>query len=308
LAVPSFQAFLLPVLEAIASGTQRRAELPAVVADRMQLTEDDRAELIGSGRSSRYASRTKWALGHLSQAALVKAVERGRYVVTDRGREVLAAGHSGIDPKFLLQYEEYADWIRRSRARGPKPQPDVAPPPIEGTSPDERISQAAEELRALLIDELLTQVRSITPLAFEHLVLDLLRVMGYGGNHEGSHVQLGGSGDGGVDGVIREDKLGLDEVYIQAKRYTTHDVGPEVVRAFSGSLDEKGTHKGVILTTSEFTPGALEVARNIKAKRISLIGGARLAELMLDHGLGVVETSRYTVHRVDEEFFAELKP
>jgi restriction system protein len=264
--------------------------------------------MLPSGRQTRVSDRAGWSRTYLKQAGLLEHVGKGRTQITQRGKDLLATNPQTLTQIELRKYPEFVEFEKRRRAANKEADhgPDTQQTEVFELTPEDRIEQAAAELRLLLVEELVENLKQVTPAGFEGLVLKVLQSMGYGGSHANAAQVLGKSGDGGVDGVIQEDRLGLDEIYVQAKRYSEGAVGPNVVRAFAGSLDEKGTSKGVFITTSEFTKDARAFVERIKNKRISLIDGHRLAELMIDHGLGVVETANYTVHRLDTDFFAEF--
>ena len=275
---------------------------------------EERAELVPSGRQTRLYNRVSWARNHLTSAVLLQRTGRGRTRITQRGREALGGNPEGIDNAYLNQFSEFRDFRRRSNKESsqpprPKttPENDASGKTFEATSesdtPDEALEDIFERIRAQLVQELRQQMNQTSPRRFETLVVDLLLAMGYGGSRRDAGEVVGKSGDGGIDGIIKEDRLGLDLVYIQAKRWEG-TVGSRVVREFSGSLDMHRARKGVLITTSGFSPDAKESAER-SDKQIILIDGHQLAELMIDHNVGVSEVQSYVVKRVDEAYFED---
>lgn len=227
---------------------------------------------------------------------------RGRFRITARGREVLQRKPSRIDMKFLEQFPEYTAFAALSRT-APEAEPS-APEPLAATeTPEELLDESYQELRRRLADELLDRIKACDPQFFEKLVVDLLVTMGYGGSRKNAGQAVGQSGDEGIDGIIKEDRLGLDVVYIQAKRWT-HTVGRPMVQAFAGSLEGQRARKGVLITTSDFSREARDYVRQIE-KKIVLIDGGELAKLMMDHGVGVAEVATYTVQKLDLDYFGD---
>jgi restriction system protein len=301
MAVPDFQTLMRPVLEEYAAGGERRiADVRAGLAARFELTEEDLAERIESGQPT-FQNRVGWATTYLHRVGLLQRPRRGVYVITERGREVLAAHPERIDLSVLSQFPELAEFRRAKGARGGRA---VVPAPVtETATPEERIVAAYQELREALIAEVRDRIASMAPSAFEDLVLDVLHAMGYGDGTEHSRLRVGGGGDAGIDGVIREDRLGLDVVYVQAKRWQGN-VGRPVVQGFVGALQGARASKGIIFTASSFTPDALTYADGVQP-RVILVDGERLAELMIDHNVGVSDRETYAVKRVDSDYFGE---
>lgn len=303
MAVPGFQDFMLPLLRLAADGQPHtQKEAAAALAHEMGLSDADRNELIASGQT-RLFNRVAWARSYLKAAGLLASPSRGVSVITDRGSQVLAEAPDRIDITFLERFPEFVEFRTRK-----KPSPAVgssmhSSQSDSGETPEERIESSYEAFRESLAAELLSRVRSVSPQFFERLVVDLLVRMGYGGSREDAGQAIGQSGDGGIDGIIKEDKLGLDAVCIQAKRWQA-PVGRPVVQAFAGSLEGRRARKGVLLTTSSFTRDAEEYVKAIE-KRIVLIDGTELSRLMIDYGVGVDEVASYKLARIDEEYFDE---
>lgn len=279
------------------------ADLRARIAAAEGLTDEEIREMLPSGRQPKFANRVAWALQHLGNAGLTERAGRGVYRLTSEGETLLADPPSRVDMGYLRGYPAYAEW--RS-ARGDRPAVDRSntPPPEDSTeTPEEVLENAARLLRQSLEAEVLDRVRNAEPDFLEKAVVDLLIAMGYGGGEAAMGRVTGRSGDRGIDGTIREDALGLDEVYLQAKRYGDGStVGEPDLRNFAGAIDAANTTKGVFVTTASFTRAAWEyVARS--PKRIILIDGVELAGLMVKHGIGVRTRVRHEIKRIDEDYF-----
>lgn len=298
--VPDVQTLMLPLLRIASDG--RDHELPALraqLAGEFALSEVTLAERLPSGRQSTFDNRVSWAQTFLVKAGLLERPRRGAVRITGPGRALLAENPPRIDMKVLERYESYRQFRETNRER---PAADLEPQAANGLTPEEMMARGYRELRAAVTDDLLLQVKNASPAFFERLVVRLLLALGYGGAL-GYGETLGRSGDGGVDGVIREDKLGLDVIYVQAKRWDG-SVGRQAVQAFVGSLEGHKARKGVLITTSTFTSEAQRYVETIE-KRVVLIDGRTLAELMVDTGLGVNKVDTYTIWRPDSDFFAE---
>ncbi len=307
MAVPEFQTFLLPLLRLSADGDEHSLpEVKSAIADELGLTEEDRAELVPSGRKTRLQDRTAWAKTYLQAAGLLESPARARFRITAEGRRLLEEKPIRIDVSLLRRYEPFRQFQGRAAVRAGD---EVGAPIVldgaqpNGPTPSDAIEVAYREHRAGLAEEVLAQVKTMSPAFFENMVVQLMVRLGYGGA-EGRGTRIGRSGDGGVDGIISEDKLGLDVVYLQAKRWE-NPVGRPTVQAFVGSLEGFRAKKGVIITTSQFTGDARSYVENIE-KRVVLIDGPMLAALMIDTGLGVTPEQTYVVSRVDSDFFTEV--
>lgn len=304
--IPGYQEFMLPLLRAAADGKDHSvAAAMDVIAKQLRLTDEDRDAMLPSGTQTRFYNRVTWAITYLTKSVLREKTGRGRFRLTPRGKEVLAKNPARVDNAFLEQYPEYVAFIsKRAQVAAETKTGDgtSAPPPADPVvTPDERLDGAYKEPRGALADDLLDRVRAGSPKFFEHLVVDLLVAMGYGGSLTDAAQVVGKSGDDGIDGVIKEDRLGLDMVYVQAKKWD-NSVGPGEIDRFVGSLMRKKAHKGVFITSGTFTSGALRAAQEASAK-IVLIDGAQLAELMIDHGVGVTDHKAYVVKRIDSDYF-----
>ncbi len=309
MAVPDYETLMLPVLRALSDGQPHPlAEVRELLVSQLGLTEEDLALRIPSG-SPIFNSRVHWAATYMAQADLVRRPRRAVLQITERGREVLAKGPERVDNALLSQYPEFLDFKMRARQRqvdGQPPQPSgtSAPPLIEKT-PREQLVTAVEEANSAVGSELLDRVRERDPLFLEQLVLRLLTAMGYGGR-AGAAEHLGRGGDQGLDGVIRQDALWLDRVYVQAKRYgSDHSVGRPEIQAFVGALHGAQADRGVFISTSRFTAEARDYAERVPA-RLVLIDGLRLSELMVLHNVGVQDEETFTLKRIDEDFFDTL--
>lgn len=310
MAVPTYDQLMLPLLQFAADGEVHTIrEASAYLAELFQLSEVDLSEMLSSGKQTKLMNRLSWAKIYLVRAQCLAAVGRGRFQITQRGVEVLHQRPQAINIPFLRQFPEFVDFQTRRSVSDSGSEVEAEAGEIEATStitPIERIDRLMGEMRAALQDEILNIVREVPADFFEQLVVDLLLAMGYGGA-QGSGQRIGRSGDGGVDGVIQEDKLGLDAIYIQAKRWgRDRGVGRPDVQAFVGSLVGNGAVKGVFITTSYFTSDALRYAEKLPNAKVVLIDGDQLAALMISYNVGVVVERAYTIKRIDENYFAEI--
>ena len=276
------------------------ADLRGSLAEQFQLSEEELADRIPSGRVTTLQNRVGWAATYLYRCGLLERPRRAHYRITERGRDVLASNPDRIDLNVLGQFEEFEEFRQRSRSR----EPDESQMPVatdDSETPEEQMEDASRELRSALAADLLDRVREQSWQFFEDLVLDVLRATGYGGPR-GATERLGRSGDEGVDGVIREDALGLDLIYVQAKKWANNVQRPDIQRFF-GALHGQGATKGLFITTSDFSPQAREYADSV-TPRVILVSGQQLAELMIDHGVGVTVEHAYEVKRLDLDYFA----
>ena len=298
MAVPDFQSFFRPMLDALAGRSPKSlAALRAELRIAMGVSDEDFQEMLPSGVRTRFADRVYWANTHLYQAGLVKRPSNGVLEITDRGAAFRAKHQGKILVSDLMQFPEFAAFRGKSSSASPDPK---ALPATEKT-PQERIEEADAELRESLAKELLDRIAASSATAFERLVIQLLVKMGYGGGEADAAQHLGGSGDGGVDGVINQDVLGLDRVYVQAKRWKD-SVGVDRIYAFAGSLEAKKATKGVIITSSTFTDGARKATEAL-AKRVVLIDGAELTRHMMTFGLGVRVVNAFSILAPDADAF-----
>lgn len=305
--IPDFQTVMRPLLAAMDDGeVHAKATLVEAVSDHFELSEDERVLLKPSGGQALISNRVGWALSHVFQAGLIERPARGQMRLTDFGRAALAEQPERIDMTVLRQYPSYLAFRLRSTERRKAGSGEVAvPEPAEdGASPQDLLDQAVAESRAALEGELLTRALALSPRDFERLVVQLLSAMGYG--RSGAVEHSGQPGDAGIDGIISQDPLGLDRIYLQAKRYAVdQSVQRPAVQGFVGALMGAQGDRGVFITTSRFSEGARLEAQRVNA-RIELIDGARLVGLMVDHGVGVQAETTVTLHRLDEDFFEGL--
>ncbi|MBS0487656.1 MAG: restriction endonuclease [Proteobacteria bacterium] len=300
MAVPTFEAFRVPLLRRLQDGKDHRmADLYDVLADDLHLTDGDRSEILSSGLQPVYKNRISWARTFLKKAGLIDQPSRGVVRISVRGRDALASGKA-IDNAYLMQFPEFAAFFRRPRENGKTTVAIEAP---EDESPDDTLERVHRQLRDDLAQELLERIKVSSPAFFEKLVVDLMIRMGYGGSREDAGKTVGRSGDGGIDGVINEDRLGLDVIYLQAKRWE-NTVGRPVVQGFVGSLAGKRANKGVLITTSDFSREARDYVDTISSK-IVLIDGETLGSLMIQYGLAVTPVASYDIKRVDSDYFDE---
>ena len=305
--IPDFQTAMLPVLRAFNEGAQSVSEVLPVLRAEFAITDEEANELLPSGRITTLQSRAHWARPYLAKAGLLTSPKRNRHVITDAGRKLMAGGIQRIDMKTLEQFPGYREWREQDwQAQGDRSiAPEQASPVTNRATPEERIEQDFAIVEAALAEDLLSAVHGMTPKQFEQLIVDLLLKMGYGGGDRNMGERIGRSGDGGIDGIINEDALGLDAVYVQAKRYAPDSkVGRPALQAFVGSLTGEGANKGVFVTTSDFSREARDYLTRVQ-HRIVLINGERLARLMIQHEVGVRARRTFTLRSVDEDYFAD---
>ena len=295
---------MLPLLRIAADGQEHSiSDAMDTLAVQLGVPDADREVMLPSGTQTQYYNRVSWAITYLTKSVLLEKTARGRFRITARGQDVLKQSPARIDNAFLDQFPEYREFKTKRAAKAVDArQATVTPDAMDPeATPEERLEAAYEELRDSLADDLLRRVRAGTPKFFEHLVIRLLVGMGYGGGQVDRAEVTGKSGDEGIDGVIREDRLGLDMVYVQAKKWD-NSVGPGEIDRFVGSLMRKRATKGVFITSGTFTEGAHRAAREAAVK-VRLIDGDELAELMIDFSVGVAPSETYVVKKVDTDFF-----
>lgn len=306
MAIPDFQTVMRPLLFSLSDKQERPSSwLYTQICDEFGLSPQEREQLLPSKRQPVLNNRVAWALFHMKSAGLVESPKRGIYKLTARGQQTIKKNPLKVDMKILAQFPEYAA-MRAKQKQEIGENISLDSPMISESivTPDEAIATAYQELRASLIQELLEKIKQSSPQFFEQLVVDVLLAMGYGGSQRDAGEALGKSGDGGIDGVIREDKLGLDVIYIQAKRWEGA-VGRPTVQGFVGAIHGVKASKGVIITTSDFTAEARQYVKTVQT-RIVLVDGQTLAELMIDHNVAVSRVSNYEIKKVDNDYFSEL--
>ncbi|SHM13831.1 restriction system protein [Paracoccus solventivorans] len=304
LELPRFEELMLPVLELIANGRETVKDSLPEIQVRFSLSDEQMEMLLPSGKQTTISNRMHWARNYMKHAGLVEPVAWGRYRITALGKDLLKTNPERIDKVALAQYPLYQTWQSQQIPGAIKESLPIEEGKAE--TPEERIEAAYVQLDLGLAEELLEQVMSLTAARFEQLIVELLIAMGYGDGRAEMGQAIGKSGDGGIDGVVNEDKLGLDAVYIQAKRYALENtVGRPALQAFVGSMTGESATKGVFVTTSTFSKEAREYVRRVQ-QRVVLIDGARLARLMIDHGVGVVIEKTYVLRSIDANFFESV--
>jgi restriction system protein len=301
MAIPDYQTLMLPLLRLISDGKEQLfSPLVDILADQFHLTEEEKRQLLPSGGMLTIKSRAGWARTYLKKAGLLQQPTRGHVKLTDRGRSVLASNPNKIDVKFLQQFPEFLDFlsVRKESLESATLTSDA-----EKLTPEEQLESAQKALTDGLAEEIIQLIKSCSPAFFERLVVELLLRMGYGGTRAEAGRAIGQSGDGGIDGIIDEDRLGLDSIYIQAKRWEG-TVGRPEIQKFVGALQGQRAHKGVFITTSDFTREAQEYVKNITNK-VVLINGTSLANLMIEHNVGVSTASTYVVKKIDSDYFLD---
>jgi len=297
MAVPDFQSFFKPLLDLAADGKEHSMqEARDVIAKVMALSDEDMNDLLPSGTQTKFDNRVSWAKSYFVQAKVLESPRRGYFRITDRGRDLHKQGHQRIDVKLLNQYEEFVEFHKAKTTKDEEPEPTAE-------TPEETLQLAYESIRSDLAGQILDRITSNSPKFFEKLVVDLMVAMGYGGSRADAGKSIGGSGDEGIDGIIKEDRLGLEVVYLQAKRWAG-TVGRPEVQKFVGALHGKRAKKGVFITTGKFSGDARKYVETIDPKVI-LIDGRALAELMTDHSLGTTTTATYLIERIDSDYFTE---
>lgn len=300
--IPDYQTIMLPLLRFAGDGkVHSKHEAVEYLAAEFEITEDERKALLPSGKQGLFDNRVAWAKSYMKQARLIDSPKRGLFVITERGKQVLSDSPKRIDVKYLERFPEFVEFRQRKRKKGTK---EVLPKVLKlETNPEEALETAFQELEDNLSSELIQTINDCSPQFFERLVIDVLVKMGYGGSRKEAGQAVGGTGDGGIDGIIKEDKLGLDIIYIQAKRWE-NIVGRPEIQKFAGALQGQRARKGIFITTSDFTKDALGYVKNIESK-IILIDGSRLAELMVEHNVGVSPVASYEIKKIDSDYFVE---
>jgi restriction system protein len=302
MSIPDYQSVMLPLLRRLVDGQEH--PLPALIeqlAEEFKLTDSERRELLPSGGQFIFNNRVGWARTYIKKAGLISTPKRGILQITDRGLQVLKENPNRVDNKVLRKFPEFLEFQKAKD----EPSAEVeAAASAERLDPQENIEVGYQRIRKDLSAELLARIKSCSPSFFERLVVELLLKMGYGGSRRDFGEAIGKPGDGGIDAVIKEDKLGLDAIYLQAKRWNDGQVGSKEIQAFVGALHGRKARKGVFITTSGFSKPAQDYVREISDKVI-LIDGTRLAELLIEHGVGVSTVATYDVKKVDTDYFSE---
>ncbi len=306
MAIPDYQSVMLPLLRYAPDGQEHFVrEAIEELADQFHLTDEERKALLPSGRQATFDNRVGWARTYMKKAGLLGSPRRSYFRITDRGLQALKTNPKAINNRFLEQYPEFREFKTRSNTKGLDAEPGAEPEPtqVPEQTPREAMENAYDAIRAQLAGELLEQIMSSSPRFFEALVVDLLVKMGYGGTRRDAGEAVGGSGDEGIDGIIKQDRLGLEVVYIQAKRWKDTVQRPEIQK-FVGALRGQNARKGVFITTSNYSKGARQFAETLQDK-VVLIDGEMLSNLMIDHGVGVTPEAAYEIKRIDSDYFNE---
>jgi restriction system protein len=306
MAVPTYDQLMLPLLRL--AGANLASDLPTaemLLAQEFQLTPEEQALMLPSGQQTALRNRTGWASFYLMKAGLLNKPKRGYFEITQRGRDVLKSPPSNIDKSYLSTFPEFVEFLMGSTAStGSASQAgSVITSDSQSVTPDEALQGAYQQLRSELASQILEKLLNVSPEFFEQIVVELLVAMGYGGSRRDAGERLGKSGDGGIDGIIKEDKLGLDAIYLQAKRWQG-SVGRPEIQKFVGALHGQRARKGVFMTTSTFSSEARDYVSNIDVK-VVLLDGMQIANLMIDSGVGVTPITTYVVKRLDSDYFDE---
>jgi restriction system protein len=303
MAIPDFQTIMLPLLKFAGDKKEHSTrETIDALAEEFGLTEEEKEKLLPSGKQAVFPNRVGWAKTYLTKAGLLKSTRHSYYEITERGLEALKKNLSSIDATYLEQYPEFVSFISPSKKKDHDPETSGTNGKIQKT-PVEVLEGVYQELTHSLAQDLINKIMECSPTYFERLVVDLLLKMGYGGSRKDAGEAIGKSGDEGIDGIIKEDRLGLDIIYIQAKRWR-NPVGRPEIQKFAGALLGQRAKKGIFITTSTFTDEARKYAASIDNKLV-LIEGEELGRLMIDHNIGVLTDIVYEVKRIDSDYFEE---
>jgi restriction system protein len=314
MAIPDFQGFMRPLLAYAEDGQEKNiGQAARALADEFHLTEEDRNTMLPSGKQPVFSNRVHWARTFLDKAQALRRTRRSHFVITDRGKKLLQENRERIDIKILSQFPEFVAFRQRSNrdsddsSDGGFPSSSPATTEQSTATPDEVISEAEAVLTQTLKSELLERITTLSPTFFEQLVVDLIVAMGYGGSRGAVAERTQRSGDGGIDGIVNEDPLGLDVVYLQAKKYREDNVvGSPAIQQFAGALVGRGANKGVFITTSSFSGAAQQFVDRVPQK-IVLIDGEKLAQLMVQYGVGVRVDRNIVIKKVDLDYFEEVE-
>jgi len=303
MAIPDYQTLMLPVLHATADGNEHQMrEIIASLIDNYGMTDEEKTKLLPSGTSHVFGSRVAWAKTYLKQAGLLSSPRRGIFQITRDGSALLATNPRQIDNSTLSKYPAFIEFRNRSRQDTSEPSESSPITDLQQEqTPEDAMASAYKRLRGELEIELLEQVRKATPTFFEQIIVDLVVAMGYGGSRQDAGRAVGKSGDGGIDGIIKEDKLGLDAIFLQAKRWDG-TVGRPEIQKFAGALQGQKATKGIFITTSNYSRDALDYVNQI-ASKIILIDGATLVRHMIDHNVGVAVAGKYEIKTVESDYF-----
>jgi restriction system protein len=304
--IPDFQSIMLPLLKILADGkVYKYREIFEALVREFLVTEAERKEMLPSGQQEIFSNRVGWAKTYLKKAGLIESPQRATFVISEKGKEILSQNPARIDTKFLRQFPEFQEFNRVNKQNETITLESNLSTSDQEQNPEELLENSYQEIRQALATDLLSILRKLSPDNFEKLVVELLVKMGYGGSIRDAGKAVGKSGDQGIDGIIKEDRLGLDIIYIQAKRWADNNaVGRPEIQKFVGALAGQGAKKGIFITTSYFTQEALEYAPRNEIK-IVLIDGEELSQLMIDYNLGVSTQKIYEIKRIDHDYFGD---
>ncbi len=303
--IPDYQTLMLPLLKLLSDGKEHKyRDVIEKLASEFKLSEEEKRIFLASGKQAIFDNRVGWAKAYLKKACLLDSPKRATFVITERGKQTLAENLTSIDNKYLRQFPEFLEFQNFSRS-DVEFENDIIDVNENENTPEENIEQSFQKIRKSLASDLLSKILDLSHAFFEKLVVELLVKMGYGGSITDAGKALGKSGDEGIDGIIKEDKLGLDTIYIQAKRWKNGNVvGRPEIQKFVGALAGQGAKKGIFITTSSFTKDALDYTPKNETK-IVLIDGSLLAQLMIDYNLGCTTQQIYELKKLDSDYFAE---
>lgn len=303
--IPKYHELMLPLLNLCSDSKEHTTrEVLAAIAAQFALSESQLSEMLPSGQQTVFENRTGWARTYLTKAALLEKTGRGRFKITARGQQFLKGKPNGITAKDLEKFDEFLEFRQKNRDDDQTDNTLIEPVEEEELTPEESLESGYQKLRRALASEVLEHVKDCSPAFFERLVVELLLNMGYGGSRKDAGEAIGRSGDGGIDGIIKEDRLGLDSVYVQAKRWDDTVVGRPEIQKFAGALQGHRARKGIFITTSRFSGDANDYVKMIDSK-IVLIDGQRLAQLMIDFNVGVSPDKVYEIKKIDTDYFME---
>jgi restriction system protein len=302
MSIPKYHEIMLPMLKLLLDGnTREMKEVVTEMAKHFDISDDERKELSPSGLQRVFDNRVGWAKTYLKKAVLVESPNRGVVIITNRGKEVLSEDIIAITPKYLKRFDEFKEFQTASKKQEEKET--TKDDDNSDETPEERLDSAYTDLRAQLVDEIRGQLKEIDPFYFEQVVIDLLINMGYGGSRKEAGIAFKSRGDGGIDGTVKEDKLGLDTIYVQAKRWKEkNNVGRPDIQQFVGALHGKRARKGIFITTSDFSKEAYEYVTTVD-QTVILMNGKDLGEYMIDSGTGVSKVTTYEVKKIDLDYF-----
>lgn len=301
--IPDFQTLMLPVLKEVSDGKEHKiCDVVNSLAKQFSLGDEELTIMISSGTQSVFYNRISWAKTHLKKARLIESETKGTIKITERGKQVLQEKPTRIDIKFLKKFDEFVEFRNKSNSKKEKPEIETD---YDNQTPEELIETAFQDFQKSLAEDLLEKIRSVSPSFFEKLVVALLVKMGYGGSIKDAGKAVGKTGDEGIDGIIKEDKLGLDVIYVQAKRWKENNIiGRPEIQKFVGALAGQGAKKGIFITASSFSKEALEY-KPMNDTKVILIDGMELANYMIEYNLGVAPLHNYELKKIDSDYFDE---